>query len=294
MTTGDGPAEVPIQLGETYDVPKPPSLMQKLRAKWDARRVRVGEGQPVQSAGEPGGDLASRIKVGSEVTADTSVIDAIKLGEPDLAVSRHVSAALNQKSAGIFALNLRRITASIVTHPQESYQPPEYYSQEDLIELADRWQLPLLVFRKNANHWLLALKPPEEYNEGTRVLAYDPLKNQEVWYPLNGRVDSADPIDLMRHFGYVNKQGIEELKDGSYNLSLLGDTELADHSGVFLAKQAKFQFNAYDCGPLCLFAAALREGIKPGWNAFKFAGREQLEKDTRVRINTREEILGTG
>lgn len=206
-----------------------------------------------------------------------------------------LSAEDNRRGAKIFVENLRKITPKIIRSHYSSYESNEHYAASDVVALADRWLLPILLIRTGGVHWILALREPERISDGWRVLVYDPMRDHEGWFNLQSwDSDYSDPNNILRNLGYVNGLGLEDLRSHTYDLSLREDTELAADAELYEAKQTRVQppFNVIDCGPLCLFAAALRSGAKKGWNQFKFAGRDILRQDTGVEIQTREEFLG--
>lgn len=217
------------------------------------------------------------------------------------AVARfHITAEMNLASSRTFVSNLRENTPGIMreeynsdpTNP--SYTNREEYSGADLPRIADRWMLPALFFWKGGTHWVLALRGPKRHESGWRVLIYDPLIDHEDWMRLDSwTTDYSDPTELWHHGCYTGREGLQALQQGTYNLSLNGDQELADNRELYEAKMARTQFNSWDCGLLSLFAAALREGVKKGPSGFKFLGRDKLERDVGVKILTREEIFGT-
>lgn len=169
----------------------------------------------------------------------------------------------------------------------EQYKNGRWFGATELGELADRWMMPLMLFRLNGDHWVVILKPPQPHNGEWQALVYDPLQGERYisipeWgqhtdYPL------AVPGVIM------NKLGFDEYKAGTYDLTLDMDDKLAKARA---AKTDQFQFNGRDCGLLCLYAMALREGMKRGNTAFKAFGIPQLQRDTKIKIVTVDEMLG--
>jgi len=288
-----------VRRGDKWVVPKP-SWRERLATWLDARKVVVLN--------------QSQLKNGP---AHTELLQQIHLGEPlqpneleflkknleaqirlhpeqaDYAATVFVSAELNQSATASYVSELRRVTPSLIKPYHTQYTNGEWYQIQDLTQLADRWQLPVLIIWKGGVHYVLALREPEFINNQWRVLIYDPYKNYEEWLNLKEwDTNYSDPKNSISLF--ASRLGQEQLRAHSYNLSLQGDNELANRAQIYEAKQTYLQprFNVEDCGPICLFAAALRQGIKPGWNEFKFAGKEALERDTLVHIYTREELFG--
>lgn len=269
MNEGESELESRIDVGRSQPVHKRPGLIERLRQRIVEGQIRIKDsGLPIE--------------------------------EPSVRSHIALTAETNLAASKIFVDNLRRKTPEIMrqrfnsepTHP--SYTNNEEYSGPDLSRIADSWMLPALLLLKGGRHWVLALKEPEREASGWRALIYDPLIGHEDWMRLeNWITDYSDPDNIIRCGGYTGAEGLRALQRGTYNLSLEGDRELADQADLLTAKQARTQFNSWDCGPLCLFAAALREGVKTGQNEFKFIGRDILLRDTGVRILTREEISGT-
>lgn len=210
---------------------------------------------------------------------------------------RLVSVEGNQSAAVNFVNVLRHNPPvrpdGIRLYPEDRYSGIQWFDMADLIKLADRWSVPLLLIRKTQErHWVLGLAEPQRVDNQWKALVYDPVKNHEDWITLPGWIDNyADGSQLWAHDIYPNSLVMEELKKGTYDLSLIGDKELANMPETMGAKRANTQFNAWDCGPLTVFMAAVRRGAKIGDNEFKRNGRELLEKDTGVKILTREEII---
>ncbi len=223
-------------------------------------------------------------------------------GYEDALASLYITSQTNREAASIFVSSLRpkmkdliaKTTISSPTH--SSYNNGEWFSGSDLFALAQRWQLPMVFYRSAGTHWVLCLRAPERTAKGWRVLTYNPTQNNEEWMDLSKWSETAaDPDEIFKGSQaavYANELAVEMLKNKSYDLSLSGDQELADHPELYAAKQTKVQFNAEDCGPLCLYATALRWAMKPEWNEFKFSGRDILQQDTGLKIRNRAEVFG--
>lgn len=281
-----------IQVGEPFSTPKKPGIIDKLYSKF----ITPGKINllPVQEKETPP-DLLEQVRL-----LPPSVEDLIKViketnpneVEAERLAAVYVSAETNQASAAAYVRNLRTKTPDIINAQLSSYTSGEWYYFPDLNELSNRWHLPLMTIRKDANHWVLALKEPERTDDGWRVLIYDPRENLESWQNLDEwDPELENPANLTSAGIFMNELAYKTLMEKEYDYSLIGDEELADHSELYRAKQVRTQYNSEDCGPLTLYAAALRQGIKPGWNEFKFAGREVLQKDTGISIHTREELI---
>lgn len=213
--------------------------------------------------------------------------------EPFMRVA--VSAQKNIEGAQIWFGSARGTTKEILGNSawQEVYNRTDWYAQGDVAGLAQEWQIPICLYREGGVHWQLALRPPERFGGGYRVLVYDPKKDGEAWVNLPDYKGTYEAGDMWSNGLFTNQSGLEQLRAGEYNFSLYGDQELADNREVWEAKQTHVQLpgDGWNCGPSCLFMAALREGVKEGWNGFKFSGRETLEQQTGLKVWTREEIL---
>lgn len=286
-------------VGESFPDPKKPGLIARLYSLLATKRVARRIKLPPEKKGATDREILAAIRLSPPETEELlPIIRELKPGEDEDEENRlaavYVSAEINQSSANIFAKNLRVNTPKIIQNPdRKSYTSGEWYTFADLNELANRWHLPIMVIRKDGNHWILALQEPERTDNGWRVLVYDPRENLESWQPLDDwDSELQNPEKLVEHGIFMNELAYEALRDGNYNYSLDGDRKLADRAEIYLAKQVRTQFNAEDCGPLVLFAAALRQAVNPNWDEFKFAGIKQMEKDTNTRIRTREELFG--
>ncbi len=182
-----------------------------------------------------------------------------------------------------------------------------WYDYKEIIALADRWHVPILFFKNvkdpahSQEHYLLALKLPERTNNGWNVLVYDPMIGGEThlklddWDPRAANVHEFLQKEGMETGAFCNSAGFDQIKEQTYTYALAGDVEIARDAHLFEAKQAKLQFNIVDCGPMVLFMAMIRAGIKDdrgGFNTFKFSGCEQLERDLGIHIDRRANILG--
>jgi hypothetical protein len=232
----------------------------------------------------------------------------------DEVVSRnHVDQATNQLSAGNFANNSRAAMGWDLPDPyriasrftNEDYLNGQWINPEEMIELADRWCVPVLFYRLNANHWILALKAPELDSQGKwRVLTYDPMKGSEIYtdLPLGFKIPTLrsptreQNIYEFSDYGfYCNQRAHSQLLTETYNFSIAGDDAIASNTEVRDAKQTKVQISdAVNCGLYCLFAAAIREGMKksPANSSFRERGRAQLQHDSHLYVRLREEVLG--
>lgn len=222
----------------------------------------------------------------------------IEIGiEPALRLA--VTVQENVASAQFFFENLRAKTPELLEEievvPQhDDYTSKQWYSWLDLVGLANRWHIPLFIIAKNTNHWVLALRPPEAHGSGHRVLAYDPMQSGESWLNL----PDWDPDQPTASLAFLNDLARDALETGSYDLSLYGDEETASSSAVVKAKETMVQLagDGENCGPACLFMAALRTGVKDGvkkeWFGFGFAGRDKLKAETGLHVLLRDEIFG--
>lgn len=281
-----------IVIGKSFRPAKAPTEVDRFMSWLAQRKIKTFEPQKLRDE-----------HAFPEVLAQISVLTDVELQNvenslPVLArqfsdfdeqlVRMSVSVELNQSSALVFAQALRGRVKDLITTREIDYDN-EWFTGEELTRLAERWYLPVVIFPHGA-HFRLALREPEHTAQGWRVLVYDPMRNNEQWLQLEGwNTDYSKPYSNLEHAS-INTLGLEALQQGTYNFSLIGDMELANP--VMAAKQARVQYNVIDCGPLTLYAASLREGVKPGWNQFKFTGRDVLERDTGLKIQTREEILG--
>lgn len=284
-----------IVVDQSYKPAKPPSRVDRFMGWVAQRKIKTFEPQLLRDE-QAFPDILEQIRLIPEAELqriEDSLPDiARQFTDLDEQVARmSVSVELNQSSAILFAQTLRgRVGDFITTDEAVDYSSGNWLTARDLYRLADRWHLPFVVLVEGGPHFRLALKAPEQTPQGWRVLVYDPLINGERWQHLRGWTsDYSDPLRIFEYASF-SSEGLRALREGIYDLSLMGDAELAE--GAMQAKQARVQFNAVDCGPMCLYAAALRSAAKPGQNAFKFMGRENLRQDLGLSVKTREEILG--
>jgi hypothetical protein len=285
----------------------PPSIFEQIRRKLEGLGARLTVTEESEE-----GDLDELITIikylpsGGQAadTEDETVGDeveeiTIELGmEP--AVELGVSAQRNQASAQKFFRNLRRDTAQILAEEQweslstlnrASYEGTRWYQLVDLVALANRWLLPVVIFRKQESHYLLVLKPPELIEDSYQVLVYDPIQGGERYMQLPNFSGQITPDDLRSQNFFFSRSARNLLEEGRYNLSLYSDTHIASNPELHQAKTTEVQFDGWNCGPACLFMAAIRAGAQADWSEFKFAGRDKLHEDTDLYVYTREEIL---
>lgn len=313
MTTGEGnDVEARINFEKPYDVPKPQSRLQRLRDKWYARKhgkqitvhpqILTNEADSAPVNTDPEVPIELHEPQSEPVQAQEEIIHQIKLypDKQEELIRRY--ADLNQFAAGVFVSAVRANYKTLIGETGRDYSNPAVlFNSIDLMKLCDRWGLPALIVYNSARvHFMLALNMPEMIDGRWQVLVYDPLNDQsgrtEYYYPLDPR-DNWDPKDTSRPLRYqltqnglnYNNLTVDVISAEEYDLRLYGDEEAA--IAVSEAKRVRTQFNASDCGPLSVFAAAIRTAYREGNNAFKSIGRETLEADTGVTIRTREEIL---
>lgn len=312
MTTGEGGSpEDSIKLGEPIQTP---TRWQKFKdwvgTKKVAKEIKIGEayGVPVQPTDEALGKQFNnssepQISQPPRELTEEELLRAIKLtpSRTDEMIRRY--AEMNQMAAVDFVKAIRANYQTLIPNPRNDYShPKEWFEVSDLHKLIDRWNLPAIIVRNpDRRHYMLALNMPEMINGRWQVLVYDSLTDRpidqsgrtEYYYPLY----NWDPNDRSRSFGYqVIENGLygnpltfQLVESGRYDLRLHGDEEEARTIGE--AKRVRTQFNDSDCGPLVLFAAAIRLAYKEGDNEFKSSGKDILLQDTGVNIRTREEIL---
>lgn len=269
-------------------------------------------------------DLSSEIRIGDEIAEEgelrivftdenpevTRLIDQIVLnptpGSPveeqirlgnslPLTPNERVSAIENVNTAQEFCNRLRRAMPKLLRplNDEPPYTENKWFSAGDLMLLADRWQLPLMIFRESEYHWRLALKEPEKYSEGWRVLVYDPMLGAERYLRIERwNPNYQDPDNIQRSSGYANSLAVDRLRAKSYNLSVFGDNQIASNEDLLEAKQVVFQLEGdySNCGPMCLFMAAVRSGII-GDVKFDRIGRQRLLADLGVKVLSRSEIF---
>ncbi|MBI4058334.1 hypothetical protein HY408_01065 [Candidatus Gottesmanbacteria bacterium] len=223
----------------------------------------------------------------------------------DFASKVIVSAQENMEVAPGFSSRLRQ-NINQLTGTKTKYDETTEFFSSDLLDLSERWQLPLILVRLGNyrfGHYALALKKPEQDASGKwRVLIYDPMEGGESWLEL--------PEEAMKYaFADPRKTNVLLLSNplayhGPYDLTVQGDVDFADSPKVIQAKLARVQFDIHNCGPMSLMMAAVRQAFKEGPNDFKTEGIQRLEIDTRiphpdiegeilkgVKIRTREEIF---
>ena len=110
------------------------------------------------------------------------------------------------------------------------------------------------------------------------------IQNMDNLYMMYFNENTQNPVEQ-----YVTSAPWRSLREGTYDLSLEGDTEL--NQELIDGKIQAFQQNDQDCLPLSLFAGILRYAAKPGNKAWKNSELKQFNKDFGLTIFTREEIL---
>jgi len=277
----------------------PSGLLGKIKDRLVARKVKIVD-EPEQEEnledlikilGDP---TVEEITITSEAQESRDSKGEIKVGIESFA-KFSVSAQENQGSAQVFMDTLRKATPELLSGnaQRERYTESQWYSTSDLRRLADRWHLPLNVVVQNDNHFLLMLKRPEKRGRGYAALVYDPMQGGERYVELPCWDDSLSATNLIESSVFSNDLGLNQLGSGEYDLSLFGDEDFATDADLYATKTTRVQFDGHNCGPACLFMAALRMGAKKEWNEFKFSGKDQLKKDTGLTVLTREEILSS-
>lgn len=292
----DSAEELGINIvGESISA-EPDNLLDKIRAFALARRVKIVEKTPQDDDLENlitiigGGDIDSQIRI-----FENQPQEELEICEESL-IRFAVSVQENRKSAQVFVNSLRLETADLLGNSAslDDYTENQWYQFRDLRQLADRWLLPFATLERG-RHFLLLLKPPEQRADGYSVLVYDPMIGGETYVDLPNWRGTMDVNHLAENNILVNDLALEQLTKGDYNLSLLGDSDFATNVDLYREKMDRVQFDGYNCGPACLFMAAVREGAvaRKEWSGFKFSGRDQLKEDIFITILTREEILDT-
>jgi hypothetical protein len=298
--------------------PKPANLIERIRARMIGSKIKVVDLpsqtddladliriiDPEQQAVEEQivihdqaspNDLVDSINIidpEQQAPETTAEEEAIEIGiEPFIRLA--VSAQENQESAQSFMQVMRSTTPELLGDAcqRPSYTENQWYHFDDLRQLADRWNLPLMLIVKNQNHYLLLLSLPEKHGDTYQALVYDPLKGGEEYMELPNWDNSLSPANLTENWIFFNDSGYQAATARNYNLSLFGDEDFAGNLELHQAKNTRVQFDGHNCGPACLYMAALRWAVQPDWNEFKFAGRDQLTNDTGLTVLTREEIL---
>ncbi|MFH1832791.1 MAG: hypothetical protein ABH816_01305 [Candidatus Levyibacteriota bacterium] len=234
-----------------------------------------------------------------DVKTPREPIIKIDLGPEDQTARNKITAEMNQGSALAFVNSLREKPLPAGPLPSGIvYSKEQEFADSSIIGLANRWNIPIMLVQ-DRNHFLLGLKEPELHSGKWQVLVYDPMRGCEQWHQLDYWSNDYSSIWNINNPSVssvtVSQDCFNQLQNGTYNLSLAGDEEIANHPELYDAKQARIQGvttpDSWNCGPLALFAAALRTGVKEGPNEFKSKGRDLLLQDTGIKVLTREEIF---
>lgn len=280
--------------------PQKGSFWKKVKQAFTGDEVKIN----ILSVNDDSDNIFNLIRLIDEAAANLST-DGISIeeanrttdqfGEP-VAMQILVSAENNRSAANDFCQRVRQNIDNILpSHHQVAEASDMNYV--DLWNLANRWGIPLKIVRlgdpATGGHYTLGLKDPEQLpNGGNRILVYDPLSDLPRYVNFDGTGNGVQVYDN-------ELVGIET----PYDLSLEGDEEIAQNYDLVEAKTGRIQFDGYNCGLMCIFMAAIRKGVEPGYNTFKEIGRDLLEKDTRIfdsdfnelpgiKVLKREEISG--
>lgn len=178
-------------------------------------------------------------------------------------------------------------------YTQGGWLPPS-----DLFDATQDWQVPAMLHRRDdQGHYTLALEAPSQDEYGNwRVLVYDPMVGGEVWDSLpdnfNANLDGYQQWEDLNVGLYLNSTALQQLKNNEYHFSVAGDEELADNANVYAGKMTEVQFDGSNCGPACLFVAAMRSGLQEQSDFLQKSGRGQMYKDTGVIMYSKDEVLG--
>ena len=240
-----------------------------------------------------------------EVLSDGSLDDGdiehlIEIGGPEFGQKFLIDAETNKYAADEFCKRIRQNLPDL-TPSNLRFGPEQELDQSILMYLSERWHLPLIIIKLGQNdetgHFTLALNRPEQTEDGNwRVLISDPTRPGERWH------------DLPNNWQTSNNAGSAVLTnmiagiDKPYDLTVPGDLQTAANIKLIEAKSQRFQLDAYNCGLYCLFAAAVRMGLKADQlNEFNMFGVLQIEEDTKIiednksisgiEIKTRSEIF---
>lgn len=306
---GVPPVEIEIE-GNLVSATKSNSLIKKIRTLLTKNKIKITDTDAENDEGaedklvriiddeeEAGGELVRIIK-DEKNAGDES--DTITINEY---VELTVNAQKNQSAADSFIRNFRKAVEEKMlahanynnyTEPIDSSRKLQELDFGPLREFANQWSLPFVVFARGRSHYYLLLELPRLGPDGDyQILVYDPLKDGREYLSL----PQWDPNEkylannLAASNIYFNDLGYNALESGEYNLNLDDSQQPSITAALRAAKEIKIQFNDYDCGPACLFAAAILTAAKPGKSKFKELGIEQLDTDTSLTVLTREEIV---
>lgn len=206
------------------------------------------------------------------LTSETSTNERIKYA---------VTAATNFHASQEFCKRIRNNPSQIFPG-NERVGETEPFPWSTLVFLASRWEIPLTLIKMGSDpksgHYTLALKNPEKIDGKWEVLIYDPLARGERKHilPDDWETNSASESTVLRN-------EIWGVDPSNYDLSVWGDNISDEDRALIESKRGKFQpYNDdYNCGLLCLFAAAIRMGIKGKADSlFNVVGRKQIMIDT--------------
>lgn len=218
------------------------------------------------------------VDTGTSVEDDDVQVDMVTEKAPILTVEG------NQKVAQEFAKRLREHTHDWVSS-QRMYNETDWYSNLDLVDLADRWGIPM-VTSVHGRHFYLVLEPPEVSDIGwVNVNVYDPFKNENQTLTFHSWKEYSESANI----SHATRKMYERGTAYDYDLS---DDESLKESRVLDVKQVQMQFDGHNCGPMVLFMAAMRAGVMPGDNEFKSWGRDKMMEDLGIKVLLREEIVG--
>jgi hypothetical protein len=303
-----------ITIGEGEVLPKNKLMSARPNGLLDLIKSKIQQGQVkiVEELDESTSDVQQSDDL-VKIIHDGSAIEEILLSDDEVVITEEqfeeisvsaqvdrlmtpVSAESNVVAAKDYSDLLRYIFPKLLIEQNKNardinYRGNEDISREEIMAMADRWQIPVCFLNQGA-HWVLVLNMPEKHDRGQRVLIYDPMKNGESFVEIQ-EWDETKNLDVRLGANgiYFNELAKKQIDEKKYNLSLAVDWEVAQHEELLAAKMARAQFDSWNCGPMSLFAAAIRTGIKKEPNSFKGSGRNQLHKDIGLYVYSREELL---
>lgn len=191
----------------------------------------------------------------------------------------------------------------------EKYEGEQWLNITDIIGLATDYALPIIVLKTLAdalsqnfvaNHYLLVLKKPELFPDGSwKVSVYDPFRNEDRYYQLPTGFKMMDLLQpqsgnqLMDYSMVWNERAAQALAENRYDYTLNNDPVLGRITKLRQAKSARLQIDGYNCGFMVVFMAAMRGAWKSEsvFNDFKSAGRRRILNDTSIPIANRKELI---
>jgi len=263
----------------------------KIRVKKRESRITLKEPKSRIILKEPSHEPLKLPSSSRPIITIRPVKDGLTLA--DEVIDFNIYSAWNEQAKETFISYIRGNLKSLLGSTKENYVNTDgssnknYFHCNDMQRFADRYGLPFLAIPQSS-HWFLALEIPKYDASKSKwtVQVYNPMKDNTQ--TLETEWVGGPNFDWQYYLNLTlpcSAAAMSLIKQNAYHLNLPARTP-----NLIKTKLTRKQFDWFNCGPICLFEAALlaalSNNLRPEYQGFISKGIRLFEDDSHITILT--------